>query len=492
MDLSDLSINRSGDPTCNQFDSDHPHDINLICIEAGQHFGMVSRIGKEFFDGHFNVGIWFWELSQFPRKLLDRFAYYDEIWVATSFIASALSPISPVPVVVIPPVLTPMLVASRGDGRRDLALRPDEFAFLFIFDFHSSMERKNPLAVIDAFRKAFRRSEPARLIVKCVNGDSDPNGLAAMRARAEGAAIDIHDGYWQADRVRNLMAACDAYVSLHRCEGLGLTITDAMAMGKPVIATGWSGNMDFMSVANSFPTRYELVEIGRDVGPYRAGETWAEPSVTHAAELMRQVFEDRETAGRRGEVARRDIERIASESRVAALIQERLTLITHRDRLPAFRLALRSFFTAYRQLVERVREVVAASLPAGATVIVVSKGDETLVALVGRRGWHFPQDADGTFAGHHPRDSRTAVEHLEMLRERGGQYLLFPGTAFWWLDHYREFKEHLDTHHTLRWADEVCIIYQLSGSGAEDRQPQAPAMFPPDDRHAGSRWETCG
>src|SRR5262249_31725840 len=160
-------------------------------------------------------------------------------------------------------------------GRRRLGVGADELLYLFVFDFHSHMMRKNPLATIEAFQAAFRPTDAARLVVKCVNGDSDPRGLGALRERAQGWPISIHEGSWAGEAVRDLMAACDVYISLHRSEGTGLTITDAMALGKPVIATGWSGNMDFMSVANSYPVQYELVEIEETVGPYLAGETWA-------------------------------------------------------------------------------------------------------------------------------------------------------------------------------------------------------------------------
>ena len=288
------------------------------------------------------------------------------------------------------------------------------------------------------------------------------------------------------------MVACDAYVSLHRSEGIGLTITDAMAQGKPVLATGWSGNMDFMNVANSFPIRYDLVEIRRDVGPYRAGETWAEPSVTHAAELMREVIEHRETAVQRGAAARRDIEACASESRVASLIEQRLTLIMHRDRFPVFRKTIRSFFAAYQQTGRKVREIIAASLPGDATVIVVSKGDEKLVDLDERHGWHFPQNDDGVFAGYYPVDSRAAVDHLGILREKGGQYLVFPATAFWWLDYYREFREHLDSQHIRLWSDQVCIIYELAGRGSDDRRSRTPALVPAEELCMDSRGRADG
>lgn len=460
-DLSNLSSNRSEDRMLEKFDMDHPYDVNLVCVDAAQHFAIMSHVGTELFEERYNIGAWAWELPRFPERWYDRFAYYDEIWVTTSFIANTLAPISPVPVVRIPPVLTPATRVSR-DGRRLLGVSSKEFVYLFVFDFHSHMERKNPLALIDAFTRAFAASEPVRLVIKCVNADSDHEGLAAMSTRAQGYPIDIYTGYWLSQQLCDLMAACDAYVSLHRSEGTGLTITDAMALGKPVIATSWSGNMDFMDVSNSFPVRYELVELQRNIGPYRAGETWAEPSVEHAAELMRRVYENREEAQARGRTAKREIEANYSEERIADLIHHRLEVIASRNRFPAFKREIRAFFSGYQQLVRRIREVVRTKLPTAATVIVVSKGDNELLKLDGKRAWHFPQNEEGVYAGHHPADSAEAITHLEELRAKGGEFLLFPGTAFWWLEEYGEFGRHLDGRYRRVWDDEPCIIYELS------------------------------
>jgi glycosyltransferase involved in cell wall biosynthesis len=463
-DLSELSSNRSEDRTLTTFDAGHPYDVNLVCIDAAQHFAIMSHIGANLFEGRFNIGAWAWEMPRFPEKWYDRFAYYDEIWVTSSFIANVLAPISPVPVVRIPPVLTSGTRGSREDGRRRLGVSSEEFVYLFVFDFHSHMERKNPLALIDAFKMAFGSSELVRLVIKCVNADSDPDGFAAMNTRARGLPIDFHAGYWPSQELRDLMAACDAYVSLHRSEGTGLTITDAMALGKPVIATSWSGNMDFMDVSNSFPVRYDLVELQRTVGPYRAGEIWADPSVEHAAELMRCVFEDREEARSRGRAARREIEANYSEEMVADLIRQRLEVIASRARFPAFKREIRAFFSGYQQLVRRIREVVRTALPAEATVIVVSKGDNELLELDGKRAWHFPQNEEGVYAGYHPADSAEAIAHLEELRAKGGGFLLFPGTTFWWLEQYEEFGQHLEDHYRRVWDDEICVIYKLSES----------------------------
>jgi hypothetical protein len=297
-----------------------------------------------------------------------------------------------------------------------------------------------------------------------VNSDSDPEGFATIGTQAQGYPIFIHTGYWSSQELWDLMAACDTYVSLHRSEGMGLTITDAMALGKPVIATSWSGNMDCMDVSNSFPVRYKLVELQENFGPYRAGETWADPSVEHAAELMRLVFEDREEAWTRGQAAKREIEVNYSEEKVASLIEHRLEAITSRHRFPAFRQEVRAFFSGYRQLVRRIQKTVHTALPPTATVIVVSKGDEELLKLGdGRKGWHFPQTEEGAYAGYHPVDSPQAIAHLEELRAKGAQFLLFPGTALWWLEHYAEFGRHLENSYRRVWSDEVCVIYELSG-----------------------------
>lgn len=474
VDLSQLSSNRSGDPGLGAWppgtrnpESTYPHSINLVCVDAGQHHAFAQHVGDDFLDGRYNIAAWAWELPRFPEKWYDRFAYYDEVWTTTSFIANALAPISPIPVVRIPPVLTPVDRGNRARGRSHIAADDDERIFLFVFDFHSHMERKNPLATIDAFNQAFSPSDPVRLVIKCVNGNSDPTGFAAMLDRARGHRVSIYDGYWSTNEMRDLMTACDVYISLHRSEGTGLTITDAMALGKPVIATGWSGNMDFMTVANSLPVRYELTTIQENVGPYRAGETWAEPSIEHAAELMRYVHNSPAVADKLGQAARSDIERSFSEGAIANLVDSRLQTIAHRHELGPYREVARDFARAYRELTSEVRRTINSFLPEGATALVVSRGDPDLVGLDRRQGWHFPRTEDGLYAGYHPADSTAAIGHLESLRDAGAEYLVFPATAFWWLDYYAEFCNHLESHYTCLVATDRCRIYTLTRVAAE-------------------------
>jgi glycosyltransferase involved in cell wall biosynthesis len=459
-DVSALTTNRSQDRSLRVADTAVETNVNLVCVDAGQHFALLSEVGESFFTGHYNIGAWAWELPRFPDGWYDRFAYYDEIWVGTSFIAAALAPIAPVPVIRVPPVVD-AACGSRSRGRHRLGIAGDEFVFAFIFDVHSHLPRKNPHAVITAFRKAFPRPRNVRLVLKSVNAAADPQGFAELRTLAGDAPIDFHDGYWPAGHVHDLLAACDAYVSLHRSEGTGLTIAEAMAGGKPVIATDWSGNTDFADASNSFPVAYELTTVARSVGPYRAGETWAEPDVEHAAALMQQVVSDPADAARRGAAARQRMLRDYSPDPVAGVVGARLDVIGSRDRLADLRREVSAFVGGYRGLVDDIREIVAKVLPPREIVAVVSRGDGELLKLEQGAAWHFPEARPGVYAGHHPADSDAAIAALESTRRRGARFLLFPGTAFWWLDHYERFRRYLEDEYHCVWRDECCAIYDL-------------------------------
>jgi len=456
--------------------------INLICCEVASHFSVRSRLGNDFFRGGYNIGIWLWESENFPSEWYDRFAYYDEIWAPTSFVASALSPVSPIPIVRMPFVLEPETAGSRVAGRRSLGAGEDEVVYLFAFNFHSRIQRKNPMAVIQAFKQAFTAGEHARLVIKCSNASFSAGDFLEMKRQAEGHRINICDGDWSKEEMSNVTAACDCYVSLHRAEGVGVTISDAMAAGKPAVATGWSGNMDFMTVANSFPVRYRLAELDTGVAHFRAGEKWAEASIDHAAEIMRYVFDHPDEGARRGAIAATDIRRSYSKQAVGALIATRLALISRFGKFQALRdyLAkgvagapasmdefsdlgkyLPEAHLRYEALKRELRRIVRSRVPRTATLIVVSRGDDELLNLDHRRSRHFPGDTNSGYAGYHPKDSAAAIQELERVRAEGGNFLLFPQTAFWWLDYYSEFREHLLTHYTLAHRDESCVMFEL-------------------------------
>ncbi|MEJ0088727.1 MAG: glycosyltransferase [Limisphaerales bacterium] len=298
-------------------------NINIIHINPDQLHIFRESKGMPSLGGYYNIGVWAWETLKFPEEWFDRFALLDEIWVGGSIMAKAISAVSPVPVVHVPHVVK---VPQMQPDRKRFGIAADETVFLFMFDFFSTTARKNPQAVIESFRKAFTPNDPVRLFMKSMNG-TNKEEFAALQETARGMKVTFLDQALDGNERYVLVASCDIFVSLHRAEGFGLCIAEAMAMGKPVIATGWSGNMDFMDVNNSLPVRFELKELKEDCLPYRAGTLWAEADTDHAAELMRKLWQDKELAGRLGSRARHDIEKNFSPEVIGEKMAARLSLV---------------------------------------------------------------------------------------------------------------------------------------------------------------------
>jgi hypothetical protein len=352
--------------------------------------------------------------------------------------------------------------------RSHFGLSKAAFVFLFIFDYMSVAQRKNPFGLVEAFRKAFRKKDDVMLVLKSVHSERHPEDANELTDLCKDHNIRIMDGVLSRKEVTSLIRAADCYASLHRSEGFGLTLAEAMSFEKPVIATGFSGNMEFMNPANSYLVKYQLTDINEDYGPYRGG-VWADPDVDHAAELMRYIYKNRGAAIEVGRRARRDILQLFSEERAGVLMRDRLLRLADLGKISGSagdvqlrpgRVQRSNGF--YRELVTRVREAAESKIPRGSSVLVVSKGDPTLVDLKDRTAFHFPQAPDGRYAGHHPADSNDAIQQLEELKNKGARYLLFPQTSFWWLDYYADLQSHLQNQYWQIWSDPDCIIYQLS------------------------------
>ncbi len=321
-----VPVNRQGHAYATATPEEAAFPVNLICMNADMLPEFANQAGDQFFGGRYSIGLWFWEIARFPDHWRGSFSLLEEVWAPTAHIAAALEPVASVPVTTIRIPVAPPELEPRSRGA--LGLPDDKFLFLFSFDYLSVFKRKNPLALVEAFRRAFAPGDGAALLIKCINQDRDPGAHGQLQAAAAGHPdIQIMDRYLSPEDNSGLIAVCDAYVSLHRAEGFGLGMAEAMTLGKPVIATGYSGNLDFMSPSNSLLVDHRIVPIGSGADPYPADAEWAEPDPEHASRLMRQLFDDPERARELGATAASDIRRTHSREAAGQIMRRRLESI---------------------------------------------------------------------------------------------------------------------------------------------------------------------
>ena len=305
-------------------------DTTLLCVNADL-TPAVARTVPSLLARSYRIGMWYWEVEEFPETQHGGFSHLDEVWVASDFIRDAVEPHSPVPVRTVTPPL-PQRRAPTALTREELGL-PDRPLFLFSFDYLSTAERKNPLGLLAAFRRAFRPDEGPVLVIKSINSDQRPSEAERLRLAAYGSNdVLLLEEYLDAEARDALVELCDCYVSLHRSEGLGLTMAEAMAWGKPVIATAYSGNLQFMTDENSFLVPWSPVRIPEGAEPYPAGGLWADPDLDAAARFMRSVVENPDLAAAMGARAAADIALLHSPTVAGALIAARLAETTARRR----------------------------------------------------------------------------------------------------------------------------------------------------------------
>ena len=271
------------------------HAGSPFFLSAYQRSGLFRR------ENVYRIAYWAWELERVPDEWVEAARLVDEIWSPTEFVAEAMRSRISLPVFQMLPGV------EVGDvepvTRASLGIPEDDLVFLFMFDLQSQLHRKNPLSTIRAFQKAFRRDDAATLIIKATGGDVHPADLAELRQMCAADKVILVEEHMSRARAYGMIAMCDCFISLHRSEGFGLGLAEAMLLGKPVIATGYSGNLDFMSRENSMLVDYQLVQIEEDRPIYTRGNFWAEPSIDHAAFYLRYVYENRqEVAARAAQV----------------------------------------------------------------------------------------------------------------------------------------------------------------------------------------------
>lgn len=410
MDISHLSASRCSDDSLVTQPPESmpaaPADINIFHVNADVLPSVIDYLSPQITQGRYNIGIWAWESSHFPEQWRDRFALLDEIWVGSQFMANAIAPWASCPVLVMPHVVE--LPPSVPCIRQAWNLPAEAMVFLFLFDFYSVVERKNPYAVIEAFTRAFAPADDALLLIKTIGAEAFPKQRAALQAKAQDDRIRIIDKTLDRKDLNSLFSCCDVFVSLHRLEGFGLGLAEAMSFGKPVIATAYGGNTDFMRAGNSILIPYTLQKLQQDHGPYASGTLWASPDIDVAAQEMRGLYENRAKAKSIGERARRTIDDELSPAIIGRRMLERLELLDSQGSI-----------TSARQTQEDI-------LPLAAVPISRAKRRLRVLRALFRNAASNPR--------HYLRRGRAAVTYaqthgwsafrrrlLEELRKRGGR-----------------------------------------------------------------------
>jgi len=269
-----------------------------------------------------------WELSRYPAEWAAQLDRFDEIWAPSRFIADCLRSACSKPVHHMP-LGTEVQIGSFLPRRR-FGIPESDFVFLFFFDLKSYIQRKNPFAVLEAFECVLKQRPTARvrLVIKANGFDESQPAHAEFRATVArfGSRAQVLTDVLTDDEVKNLVRCCDCFVSLHRSEGFGRGMAEAMYTGRPVIGTGYSGNLDFMTPETSHLVEHQFVPVKPGEYPFHEGQVWADPDVEHAARCMVDVLD--------GPVQAQELARRA-RLHMLAEFSFRPTGIRYRDRLDA-------------------------------------------------------------------------------------------------------------------------------------------------------------
>ena len=308
-----------------KFSDELPYDINLLHINAHEFTVSYMQLGKQVWDYRYNIAFWLWELEEFPAEWIDCISIVDEIWTPAEFVSNSIRKVTDKPVHTIP-----YHVTAPTDDKYDRAyfgLPEDKFLFLMMYDNGSMMERKNPLGTLEAFKRAFgKENDEVGLVIK-ISG----NAKEDMEKICE-----FFDGYTNIYfmtemltkiEVNSLLRDVDVFVSLHRAEGFGLGMAEAMLNGTPCIATNWSANTEFMDEKSACMVDYQLIELTEDIGPFKAGNRWADADVAQAAEYMKRLYADKAFYDIIKNNALSHINEVLSEERITVMMRERVEAI---------------------------------------------------------------------------------------------------------------------------------------------------------------------
>ncbi len=301
-----------------------PYNINLIHINPHELGMAFLQLDNSVWNKRYSIGFWLWELEEFPDEWIPCFRLLDEIWTPSEFISKSIRKKTELPVVTVPYHVS-VPIGSKY-SRSDFSLPEDEFLFMMMYDRTSVTERKNPGAVIEAYKMAFKQKEKTGLVIK-INNCTDEE-IETLKASL-GNCLNVYfiTEILNRDQVSSLIQCVDVVVSLHRAEGFGLVLAEAMLLGTPTIATNWSSNTEFMTKETSCLVEYKLVNLKEDIGLFKRGNRWAEPNMEQAAIYMRKLYENPEYYHMMAKQAKDYVEKKLSMEQAVEIINKRISMI---------------------------------------------------------------------------------------------------------------------------------------------------------------------
>ena len=263
--------------------------VNVIHINPDQWQEACGMFPRSHFDGHWNIGVWLWELETIPDAWIPMIDYVDEIWTPSGFIAGAVRKVTEKPVTVIPYCMeTPYEEALT---RADFGLNEDDFLVLAMFDSNSYSSRKNPGAAIAAFREAYgEKPEKVKLVIQISNPKKED--IAFVEDKLAPGSFILMTERLDRTKMNSLIRLCDVFLSLHRSEGFGLVMAEAMSLGTAAVATNWSANTEFMPEGTACLVDAKLIPVGDAYQHGQEGQVWADPDIHQAAAYLKRLRDD--------------------------------------------------------------------------------------------------------------------------------------------------------------------------------------------------------
>ncbi len=305
---------------------DLKYNVNLIHLNPNELPASIRPMTSDVFNNRYQIGYWLWELPEFPKEWNYAFDMFDEIWTPAEFVSDAVRTATTKPVYTVPYAMNTPVTDDRFD-RKYFGIPEDKFLYILSYDGFSNSDRKNPDAAIAAYREAFPSELPdVGLIIKATHaGELEMAHLRELMNGYENVYI-LTDSYSK-EEFNSLIKCADAHISLHRSEGFGLVMAEAMFLGTPTVSTNWSANAEFMSEDACCMVPVKIIEIEKETPPYHKGNHWADPDVHVAAEYIRRLHDDKAFYEYKKEAAAKYIRQRMSPERAAGILKERFEAI---------------------------------------------------------------------------------------------------------------------------------------------------------------------